>query len=141
VNPPTGQSVVPSESKALRLLVKILANVRAGGPVGDIGYVEDKLEQMATNAAAGRHANPALVTFGNPGSGRIQAGEGETLGVYLNKLLGFVETLEYERVRAPEGYYFHDFGLSDSLWTATLADGQQVVLLANVNGRPLWGKR
>lgn len=92
---------------------------------------------MRRQVDRGIHENPALVMYGNP----AKVGPGDTIGIELGVLLGFVERLDYERVAKPQGFYFHDFGSSDALWTATMRDGQRVVLLANVNARPLWDHR
>lgn len=123
-----------SESVQLRALSKMLDAIKVGGPdVPAILYIQDKLEQMAILAEAGIHQNPgALIVYGNPGLA--------PLTVNVGPVLGFVEQLKYERTVKPKGYYFHDFGSGDALVVGTL-DGskQKIVLVMNVNGKPLWG--
>lgn len=101
--------------------------------------IETEARALLAQVMTGHHTNPALVLYGNPG-GAVHGEIGATIGVTLEGVIGFVEQLKYERIRKPEGYYFHDFGTGAALWLGHLADGQKVVVIANVNGRPLWGK-
>jgi hypothetical protein len=137
----TGEGV-RSESDAWGQVLNDLEVIEHSGPDSSPGKValqriRLRAIQMLRDASAGLHRNPALVVFGNPGG----SGENIRLAVTLRKALGFVERLDYERSASPAGYYFHDFGPSDALYTAELADRQKVVLILNVQGRPLWGKR
>jgi len=93
---------------------------------------------LHTNPA--RRRNPALVLYGNPGQ-QLTGQPGVTLSVTLGAVLGYIERLDYERTKKPVGLYFHEFGPADALWTGELADGQKVVLIANVKNRPLWDER
>lgn len=126
---------IPSESVQLRALAKLL---KGGLTRQTADYIADQMEKMAERAAGGLHANPgSLIVYANPG-GKIKVGDDITVG--LGPALGYVEQIKYERIKKPTGYFFHDFGSGDALFIAQLRDGQRVILIANVNGRELWGE-
>ena len=137
--------VVPSESRALGLLITALdrlkheaANGHTDGVEDTLVFVIDKLRVLQTNAASGLHENPgALVLYGNPPTVR----SGDTVGVKVGPSLGVIEELNYRRSKAPAGYYFHVFGRTDALCLGTLRDGQRIVLIVNAQGKDLWGEQ
>lgn len=106
----------------------VLASITKTRVIADVMLAQLDRDQHANP----RQRNPILV-YGNP--------PGPTLQVRFGDILGYVERLDYERTATPRGLYFHDFGNADALWTASLADKQRVVVIANVNHRPLWGER
>lgn len=97
--------------------------------------IEEEARALMGQVAEGIHTNPrrnpVLVVYGNPPEHQVS--------VKVGDILGYVEQLSYERTARPRGSYFHDFGSGDALVPGTLAAGQRIVLIMNVNGKPLWG--
>lgn len=150
---------IRSESASLALILTMLSAARrrlrvplqdqpghAKEEINDaLDAIETEARRLQSQVARGLHTNPrshqpnpALVLYGNP-PGRGVAIEGP-ITVDLVALLGYVEQLKYARTLHPKGFYFHDFGVGDSLIAGKLSTGQKIVVILNANGRPLWGE-
>lgn len=107
---------------------------------GRVVQAQALVRSLQAQVAQGLHKNPGtLVVYGNPSRAPQPIRVGATVPLVVGPSAGWSEQIRYQRTMVPTGYYFHDHRPREDALSLASIEGQHVVLIVNIRGRPLWG--